>query len=66
MELRLSDRELVGLYLQLRRDEDGLDDTLFSLYTRLQRLLYEELSIEEMESLENLYQEKIDIFHRRG
>ncbi len=62
----LSDREIVGIYIFLKRREEELDDTLFSFYTRLQRLLYEELSIEEMESIEELYREKVDILNRRG
>jgi hypothetical protein len=62
----VSDREMVGLYIFLKRREEELDDTLFSLYTRLQRQLYGELSIEDMESIETLYREKVDIFNRRG
>jgi hypothetical protein len=62
----LHDWERVGLYLFLMEREEELDDTLFSLYNRLQRGLNEELSIEEMETLRRLYDGKVDIFKRKG
>ena len=58
----LSGRETMGLYLFLREREEELDDTLYSLYVRLQRLLYGQLSIEEMEQIEKLYKENVDVF----
>lgn len=64
--MELGDREKVGLYLFLQEHEEELDEAMFSLYTRIQRLLNESLSIEEMESLDRLYAEKVDIFNRKG
>lgn len=64
--MELSDRQMIGLYLFLQKREEELDDTLFSLYTKMQRIFREELSIEEMESLDYLYENKVDIFHRKG
>ncbi len=57
---------MIGLYLFLQKREEELDDTLFSLYTKMQKIFREELSIEEMESLDYLYENKVDIFHRKG
>lgn len=62
--MELGDRETVALYLFLQKREDELDDTLFTLFTKIQKRLYEELSIEEMESIEDLYQKKVDILNR--
>lgn len=56
----------MGLYIFLQKREEELDDTLFSLYTKIQKIFREELSIEEMETLEHLYENKVDIFHRKG
>lgn len=64
--MELSDRQMVGLYLFLQKREEELDDTLFSLYTKIQKIFREELSIEEMETLDYLYEKKVDIFHRKG
>ncbi len=64
--MELQDWERVGLYLFLKEKEEELDYTLFPLYNRLQRGLNEELSIEEMETLRRLYDEKVDIFKRKG
>ncbi|MFO7850493.1 MAG: hypothetical protein R6V67_11075 [Spirochaetia bacterium] len=62
----LTDRQMVGLYLFLQNREEELDDTLFSLYTKIQKILKEELSIEEMETLDQLYAKKVDIFKQKG
>ncbi|MFW6343664.1 MAG: hypothetical protein ACOC2B_02875 [Sediminispirochaetaceae bacterium] len=64
--MELSDRQMIGLYLFLQKREEELDDTLFSLYTKMQKIFREELSIEEMETLDYLYENKVDIFHRKG
>lgn len=61
---RLSGRETMGLYLFLQKREEELDETLYSLYVRLQQLLYGQLSIEEMERMENLYEENVDVFEQ--
>jgi hypothetical protein len=64
--MELSERETVALYLFLGKREEELDESLFSLYTRIQKSLNERLSIEEMETLDRLYAEKVDIFNGRG
>jgi hypothetical protein len=62
--MELSGRETMGMYLFLRKREDELDETLYGLYVRLQRLLCEQLSIEEMENIANLYEENVDVFEK--
>lgn len=63
-DMELSGRETMGMYLFLRKREDELDETLYGLYVRLQRLLCEQLSIEEMENIANLYEENVDVFEK--
>ncbi len=53
--LELSPRELVSLYLHLRRGEEGLDPSATEVFERVRSLLYDSLSIEEMEHLEDYY-----------
>lgn len=62
----LKSRQLVALYLFLKHREDELDDPLLQLYDELQRNLFSFLSIEEMESLEELYKNNIDVLEQRG
>ena len=60
-DFTLSSREIVGLFLFLRAREDDLDPDLESLMDRLSGILYQTLSIEEMEKLHELYSQKIDV-----
>ena len=59
-------KQIIALYLLLQKHEDELDSTLKPLFHTLQKDLFEELSIEEIESLEDLYKNKIDVLEKRG
>jgi len=64
--IEIKSRQLIGLYLFLHRREDELDEPLQQLYNELQRNLFLYLSIEEIESLEELYKNNIDVLQQRG
>ncbi len=64
--IELKSRQTVALYLFLKQREDELDDPLLQLYNELQRKLFSYLSIEEMESLEELYKNNVDVLEQRG
>ena len=64
--IELKSRQIIALYLFLKNREDELDDSLTSLYNELQRNLFLYLSIEEMESLEDLYKNNVDVLDERG
>lgn len=64
--IEIKSRQLIGLYLFLNRREDELDEPLQQLYNELQRDLFSYLSIEEIESLEELYKNNIDVLQQRG
>ncbi len=64
--IELKSRQLIALYLFLKNREDELDDSLTSLYNELQRNLFYYLSIEEIESLEDLYKNNVDVLDERG
>ena len=57
-EFRLKDREILGVYLALKDREAELDDTLLQLLDRLERTLYQELTIDEFENIRALYYER--------
>jgi len=64
--VHLESMEVTGVYLLLKKYEKELDSTLLSLFNRIESTLYEKLSIEELESLNKLYAEKIDVLAQRG
>ena len=49
--ITLSKDELVGIYLLLRQKEEELTKHLYSLQFRIEKELYNNLSIEEIENL---------------
>lgn len=64
--IELKSRQTIALYLFLKQREEKLDEPLLQLYDELQRNLFSYLSIEEMESLEDLYKNNIDVLEQRG
>lgn len=55
----LQEREVLGIYFMLKDRESELDETLLQLLDRLERELYQELTIDEFENIRNLYDKKI-------
>ena len=55
----ISNRELIGIYLFLKK-RDEMDETMLRLFNRMEAHLYSILSIEEMEKLDILYPNNID------
>jgi hypothetical protein len=54
----LKGREILGIYLQLKDREAELDETLLRLLDRLERTLYQELTIDEFENIRRIYYER--------
>jgi hypothetical protein len=59
--MKLTNREIVGIYLVLTKHEETIDSDMQKLKDRIERFLYEHISIAEMENLEQNYQQKIDV-----
>jgi hypothetical protein len=57
-EFPLKGREILGVYLLLKDREAELDETLLQLLDRLERTLYQELTIDEFENIRALYDDK--------
>jgi hypothetical protein len=51
-ELPLAPREMIGLYLFLKRHEESITPDVASVLEKLRSRLYLQLSIDEMENLE--------------
>lgn len=64
--MRIQNSQIVALYLLLKRHEDELDRNLQVLYHNMQKELFSILSIEEMESLEELYKNDVEVLEKRG
>ncbi len=61
----LQGNELVGIYLLLKENENNLDNTQLSVKTRIEKILFTSLSIEELESLEDLYKKNVDVLGKK-
>lgn len=55
MTVTLVDNEILGVYLLLKRDEPKLDKPLSGVLSKIERTLYSELSIDQLENIESLY-----------
>lgn len=64
--ISLNGREIVGLHLLLKANEMELDETLQVVLQKTEKVLYEKLSVEELENLSDLYREKLDILREKG
>jgi hypothetical protein len=56
-EFSLKDREILGVYLLLKDREAELDHGLLQLLDRMERTLYQELTIDEFENIRRTYHE---------
>lgn len=54
-DFALKGREVLAVYLMLKDGEARLDETLLQLLDRLERGLYQELTIDEFENIRKLY-----------
>lgn len=54
-EFQIKGREILGVYLLLKDLEAELDATLLQLLDRLERTLYQELTIDEFENIRKQY-----------
>jgi hypothetical protein len=54
-EFPLKGREILAVYLTLKEREAELDETLLQLLDRLERILYQDLTIDEFENIRELY-----------
>ncbi|UCF97745.1 MAG: hypothetical protein JSV89_21650 [Spirochaetaceae bacterium] len=54
-EFPLKGREILAVYLMLKEGEAELDETLLQLLDRLERTLYQQLTIDEFENLRENY-----------
>jgi hypothetical protein len=55
----LHGREALAIYFMLKDRESELDEMLLQLLDRLERELYQELTIDEFQNIRNLYYKKI-------
>lgn len=54
-DIRLTGAQVAGLYVLLLRDEESLDQHQRAALESMRALLYEDLSIEDMECVQSLY-----------
>ncbi|MBA7617767.1 hypothetical protein ES703_25085 [subsurface metagenome] len=62
----LDQLETIAVYLFLKAGDKELESTLRRLLFRIEKKLYDEFTIEEFESLSELYHKKIDFGRPQG
>ena len=62
---QLRSAELIPLYAVLREKQDRLSPALNGLLTRIERRLFEVLSIEEIESIESLSHTAVEALSKK-
>lgn len=61
----LQGNELVAVYLLLKENEEKLDHVQLSIKNKAEKILFEALSIEELESIEDLYKKNVDVLEKK-
>ena len=64
--ITLTSKEVTGMYLYLKDNQDTLDVVLDSLLHRIERELYQYISIGELEGLREKYNRGFDILAKKG
>ena len=65
--MKLSDKEAVGVYLLLRDRATGSDETMARLTKRIEDSLLRELTVTEVEHLQDVYRSMQDVpFSEQG
>ena len=63
--MNIEGNELVGIYLILIKNEENLDDNQQSVRYKIEKEIFKYLSIEEMESIGELYAKKVDVLGKK-
>ncbi len=62
----LQGNELIGIYLLLVKNESSLDENQQRIKRKIEKILFESLSIEELESIEELYKKNVDVLVKKS
>jgi hypothetical protein len=63
--MTLEGNELLSIYLLLMKNEAILDYNQQSVKNKLEKVLFKYLSIEEIESIGELYEKKVDVLGKK-
>ena len=63
--MKIDASEALGLYVFLKSRESETDSCLGGLLTRIERLIYDKLSVEELENITEVYRKHPDILKSR-
>lgn len=63
--MNIEGNELIGIYLLLLQNEEKLDNNQQSVRYKLEKEIFKHLSIEEIESIGDLYAKKVDVLKKK-
>jgi predicted lactoylglutathione lyase len=63
--MNIEGNELISIYLFLLKNEEFLDNNQQSVKNKIEKEIFNNLSIEEMESIGELYAKKVDVLGKK-
>ncbi len=62
----LQGNDLIAVYILLLKNETSLDTNQMGIKNKIEKILFERLSIEEIESIEELYKKNVDVLGKKS
>ena len=62
----LQGNDLIAVYILLLKNESSLDKNQQKIKNKIEKILFECLSIEEIESIEELYKKNVDVLGKKS
>ncbi len=63
--MNIEGNELISIYILLLKNQDNLDNKQQSVKYNIEKEIFKNLSIEEMESIGELYAKKVDVLGKK-
>ncbi len=63
--MNIEGNELIGIYLMLIKNEGNLDTNLQLVRYKIEKEIFKYLSIEEIETIGELYAKKVDVLGKK-
>ena len=58
--LNITEKELIGIYLVLRENQNSFDNTMNRLYNEIEKRIQNSMTIDQFERIREIYEQKAD------
>jgi len=63
--MHIDGNDLISIYLLLKQNDEKLDNIQQSILYKIEKEIFRSLSIEELESIGDLYAKKVDVLRKK-